>query len=149
MPARHGSKTSHANRYIGLGNNTMPDRLLARDLPREVERDSLREALIAALKELSEIGKEPVPDDTLYAAFVQVCARHHLHFFDGHDQKALLEECQHLQRDYDLDLSFALEDGWKATPPTRFRQALLRQISDTAAPFETQVAGTPCNGRAC
>jgi len=103
---------------------------LARDLPREVERDSLREALIAALQELSKIGKEPVPDDTLYAAFVLVCARHHLHFFDGHDQKALLEECQRLQKDYDLDLSLALDDGWKATPPTRYRQALLRQISD-------------------
>ncbi len=103
---------------------------LARDLPREVERDSLREALIAALKELSKIGKEPVPDETLYAAFVLVCARHHLHFFDGHDQKTLIEDCQLLQKDYDLDLSLALDDGWKATPPTRFRQALLRQISD-------------------
>jgi hypothetical protein len=103
---------------------------LARDLPREVERDSLREALIAALKELAEIGKEPIPDDTLYAAFVLVCARHHLHFFDGHDQKTLLEECQRLQKDYDLDLSLALDDGWKATPTTRYRQALLRQISD-------------------
>ena len=51
---------------------------LARDLPREVERDSLREALIAALKELADIGKDPVPDETLYAAFVLVCARHHL-----------------------------------------------------------------------
>jgi hypothetical protein len=103
---------------------------LARDLPREVERDSLREALIAALKELSTIGKEPLPDETLYAAFVLVCARHHLHFFDGHDQRALLEDCQRLERDYDLDLSLAMDDGWKVTPPTRFRQAVLRQISD-------------------
>ena len=103
---------------------------LARDLPREVERDSLREALIAALKELADIGKPPGPDETLYAAFVLVCARHHLHFFDGQDQKALLEDCHRLERDYDLDLDLALQDGWKATPPTRFRQALLRQISD-------------------
>jgi hypothetical protein len=103
---------------------------LARDLPREVERDSLREALIAALKELSDIGKEPVPDDTLYAAFVRVCALHHLHFFDGHDQRALLEDCQRLQKDYDLELSLALDDDWKPTPTTRFRQAILRQISD-------------------
>jgi hypothetical protein len=103
---------------------------LARDLPREVERDSLREALIAALKELADIGKDPVPDEALYAAFVLVCARHHLHFFDGQDQKALLEDCHRLERDYDLDLDLALQDGWKATPPIRFRQALLRQISD-------------------
>jgi hypothetical protein len=103
---------------------------LARDLPREVERDSLREALIAALKELADIGKDSVPDETLYAAFVLVCARHHLHFFDGLDQKALLEDCHRLEKDYDLDLDLALQDGWKATPTTRFRQALLRQISD-------------------
>jgi len=103
---------------------------LARDLPREVERDSLREALIAALKELADIGKDSVPDENLYAAFVLVCARHHLHFFDGQDQKALLEDCHRLQKDYDLDLDLALQDGWKATPPTCFRQALLRQISD-------------------
>ena len=103
---------------------------LARDLPREVERDSLREAIIGALKELSELGRELNLDDALFAAFVKVCAQHHLHFFDGTDQTALLEECQRLQKDYDLDLGFALDDGWKATPPTRFRQALLRQISD-------------------
>jgi len=40
---------------------------LARDLPREVERDSLREALMAALAELSKIQKEGILDDTLYA----------------------------------------------------------------------------------
>jgi len=103
---------------------------LARDLPREVERDSLREALMAAIAELGKLQKEGILDDTLYAAFVAACARHHLHFFDGQDQTSLLEECQRFEKDYDSDLSIALEDGWKPTPPVRYRQALLRQISD-------------------
>ena len=110
---------------------------LARDLPREVERDSLREALMATIAELGTIQKEGTLDDTLYAAFVAVCARHHLHFFDGHDQTALLEDCQRFEKDYDSDLLIALEDGWKPVPPVRYRQALLRQISD---PYYSLVA---------
>jgi hypothetical protein len=111
---------------------------LARDLPREVERDSFREAVVLACNELSLL---PTPqlailDETLYAAFVAVCARHHLHFFDGHDQKALLEECERFRKDYD-DLDTALADKWRPVPPTRFRAALLRQIGD---PYYSLVA---------
>lgn len=111
---------------------------LARDLPREVERDSFREALVLACQELAQL---PTPqlailDETLYAAFVAVCARHHLHFFDGHNQKALLEECARFRKDYG-DLDIAVADKWRPTPPTRFRTALLRQICD---PYYSLVA---------
>lgn len=111
---------------------------LARDLPREVERDSFREALVLACQELTQLptSQLAVLDETLYAAFVAVCARHHLHFFDGHDQKALLEECARFRKDYD-DLDTALADKWRPTPPTRFRTALLRQIGD---PYYSLVA---------
>lgn len=111
---------------------------LARDLPREVERDSFREALVLACQELAQLPT-PQPallDETLYAAFVAVCARHHLHFFDGHNQKALLEECARFRKDYD-DLDTALADKWRPAPPTRFRTALLRQIGD---PYYSLVA---------
>jgi ATP-dependent helicase YprA (DUF1998 family) len=110
---------------------------LARDLPREVERDSLREALIAAIAELSKVAKESVVDETLYAAFVSVCARYHLHFFDDQEQKTLLEECQRFTTDYDSDLVLALDEGWRPSPPVRYRRALLRQISD---PYYSLVA---------
>jgi len=103
---------------------------LARDLPREVERDSFREALILAISELSKIKPETTLDEPLYAAFVSVCARYFLHFFDGKDQEALIEECQRFVIDYDSNLSMALEEGWRPLPPVRYRQALLRQISD-------------------
>lgn len=111
---------------------------LARDLPREVERDSFREALALACQELAQLPS-PQPailDETLYAAFVAVCARHHLHFFDGHNQKQLLEECVRFRTDYD-DLDIALADKWRPVPPTRFRTALLRQIGD---PYYSLVA---------
>ncbi len=112
---------------------------LARDLPREVERDSFREALVLACQELLTlpVPQRPVLDETLYAAFVSVCSRHLLHFFDGHDQKMLLEECARFRRDYDADLDLALADRWRPIPPTRFRTALLRQIGD---PYYSLVA---------
>jgi len=111
---------------------------LARDLPREVERDSFREALVLACQEFAQLPTpQPVTlDETLYAAFVAVCARHHLHFFDGHNQKALLEECARFRKDYD-DLDTALADKWRPAPPVRFRTALLRQIGD---PYYSLVA---------
>lgn len=111
---------------------------LARDLPREVERDSFREALVLACHELGRLlSPQPaILDETIYAAFVAVCARHHLHFFDGHDQRALLEECARFRKHYN-DLDTALADKWRPLPPTRFRTALLRQIGD---PYYSLVA---------
>lgn len=103
---------------------------LARDLPREVERDSFREALILAVSELAKLKPEATLDEPLYASFVSVCARYFLHFFDGKDQEALIEECQRFVTDYDSNLEMALEEGWKPLPPVRYRQAILRQISD-------------------
>ncbi|WP_141593605.1 DEAD/DEAH box helicase [Myxococcus sp. AB056] len=111
---------------------------LARDLPREVERDSFREALVLACQELAQLStpQPAILDETMYAAFVAVCARHHLHFFDGRDQDKLLEECRQFRKDFD-DLDTALADKWRPTPPTRFRTALVRQIGD---PYYSLVA---------
>jgi len=110
---------------------------LARDLPREVERDSFREALILAIAEVKKVKPESVLDESLYAAFVCVCARHHLHFFDGKDQTSLLEDCQRFVKDYDSDLDIALAENWRPQAGVRYRQALLRQISD---PYYSLVA---------
>jgi Lhr-like helicase len=110
---------------------------LARDLPREVERDSFREALVLSCHALSQLPEPqpPILDATIYAAFVAVCAQHHLHFFDRDDQRILLEECRNFRKDYPGELDQALDQAvvvekWRPNPPTRFRTALLRQISD-------------------
>lgn len=112
---------------------------LARDLPREVEQDSFREALALACQDLSTLPspKPPLLDETLYAAFVSVCARHHLHFFDGHSQITLLDECTRFRKDYDSDLDLAFADNWRPLPPSRYRTALLRQIGN---PYYSLVA---------
>jgi ATP-dependent helicase YprA (DUF1998 family) len=103
---------------------------LARDLPREVERDSFREALVLAIQNLRELGENVQLDRTLYAAFVAVCAKHHLHFFDRKDQEKLLEEIRRFRLDHGASLADALEFEWRPTPPDRYRRALLRQICD-------------------
>jgi ATP-dependent helicase YprA (DUF1998 family) len=103
---------------------------LARDLPREVERDSFREAIVLAVSELKKHKSEAVLDDHLYAAFVSVCARYNLHFFDGADQKKLLEECILFEKYYGGDLGLALNSEWLPSAPVRYRLALLRQVAD-------------------
>ncbi len=117
---------------------------LARDLPREVERDSFREALALAV---ATIGALPDPieatlDAPLYGAFVAVCADHFLNFFDGRDQAALLEEATRFRTDYNSDLGLAFDMEWDPVPPTRFRQALLRQIGDPYYSLVAACAGT-------
>lgn len=102
---------------------------LARDLPREVERDSFREAIILAIKRLNDLNKEAVLDKTLYASFIAVCAEFDLHFFDKKDQEQLVSECNNFNKFYKDDLESYLEDS-SAAPTLSYRKALLRQISD-------------------
>jgi ATP-dependent helicase YprA (DUF1998 family) len=105
---------------------------LARDLPREIEQDSFREALVLAVDALSRrtSTKEVILDERLYAAFVSVCARFRLHFFDRKDQQTLLEHCDAFRIDYGADLELAFDSDWTPHPPPRYRLALLRQIGD-------------------
>lgn len=107
---------------------------LARDLPREVELDSFRQAIALATQRLNVLGKEAKLDKTLYAAFVDVCHDFHLAFFDQEDgsQAQLLRDvAEFASSRCDADLEIALEDGWPDSAlPNRYRQALLRQLSD-------------------
>jgi hypothetical protein len=117
---------------------------LARDLPREVERDSFREALALAVASLTSLPepKEAILNERIYAGFVAICAKHFLNFFDGSDQTALLEECRRFRTDYGSDLELALALEWRPHPTTRFRQALLRQIGDPYYSLAAACAGT-------
>ncbi len=102
---------------------------LARDIPREVEQDSFRQALGLAAHYLLEAGREPRPTNDLYVALIAVVSRHFLAFFDRQDQKALLNHSRQFLDDYDADLRVALDDHWSPSPlPGRYREALLRQL---------------------
>ena len=105
---------------------------LARDLPREVEFDSFRYALVLACHNLRELGCEPKLDSTLYKAFLHVCETFHLNFFDneGESQRKFLADVRRYREDFDGELLEALESDDFKTPPLRFRQNLLRQLSD-------------------
>lgn len=108
---------------------------LARDLPREVELDSFREALVLAVKRLQDLGRPTRMSDALYASFVSVCADFHLHFFEDDSQRDLLRQIRLIRSGHYEDLEDLLEDA--PTPSPAYRRALLRQVSD---PYYSAVA---------
>lgn len=105
---------------------------LARDLPREVELDTFRQALLLAVAQRSQQIGQPLVrmDQALYNEFVGVCARYHLYFFDGESQENLLRQIQTLREDYELDIQQAQDDEWEPDISLAYRLALLRQIAD-------------------
>src|SRR6266566_364964 len=105
---------------------------LARDLPREVELDTFRQALLLAVAHRGQRIGQPLVrmDNALYREFVAVCAEYRLHFFDGESQAALLRQIYELREAYDLDTSLAESDGWEPPIPQGYHQALLRQVAD-------------------
>jgi ATP-dependent helicase YprA (DUF1998 family) len=104
---------------------------LARDLPREVEFDTFRQALVVAIKRLSDTGNEVKVDENLYTAFVAVCHDLYLHFFDTEhkSQESLLRHIQEYRKYSEGDLVLALDEPFKDFP-LRYRQALLDQLSN-------------------
>lgn len=105
---------------------------LARDLPREVEFDTFRQALSLAVHRLGELGKPATTSSRLYKAFVSVCSDFNLVFFDGPSQEALLGHIREFNHDFrNQGLNGALADEeWSPSLPDRYKLALLRQMSD-------------------
>ncbi|WP_066400356.1 DEAD/DEAH box helicase [Neobacillus mesonae] len=102
---------------------------LARDIPREVEWDSFRQALALASYQLKELkGKDPVITSLLYRSFISVVSKYNLQFFDGEDRLALLRAVEELREDYDNSLEDALENDWEVKPTPSYYRALLRQL---------------------
>lgn len=105
---------------------------LALNLPREVEFDSYRQALVIATERLRVLRGEAQTDKKLYAAFVTVCAEHFLHYFDRrhNSQERLIADIERMRENYGTDLGTALEEEWDEIGPPAYRTALLRQLSD-------------------
>lgn len=113
---------------------------LARDVPREVENDSFRECLALAVQTLRSTNREAIlADRQMYLPFLDVVSRFNLSFFDGFDQHALKSHVQEYRREYDGDIAQAFDHWLQATPPSRFYQALVRQICSAyySIPFVT------------
>lgn len=105
---------------------------LARDLPREVELDTFRQALLLAVAQRSERTDKNIIsiDHKLYREFVIVCAQKRLHFFDGTSQEKLLKDIGYFEDVCDGDAEIAEDDEWDPSPSESYRLALLRQVAD-------------------
>ncbi len=107
---------------------------LARDLPREVEFDTFRQALSLAITRLVELGRAPTISDSLYAAFVAVCHDLRLHFFDREfdSQPQLLRDMHEFNRYYDADLAQVLaeQDNPINNPPMLYHRHVLDLLAN-------------------
>jgi ATP-dependent helicase YprA (DUF1998 family) len=105
---------------------------LSRDVPRVLEQDAFRQALVLAANEIQTLGLEPrLSDPFIYVAFVAESSKRYLSFFDGDDQHSLLSAQDKFQRLYRGSLQEALQDGWgDAKGPARFRIELMRTLGN-------------------
>ena len=102
---------------------------LARDLPREVERDTFRQAIMLAAKRCHSLKWQARPYTELYWSFVEVCSTFNLQFFDQADGsfRKLREHIHTLQHLYEKSLQDAV-GGENVDPPGRYKMALLLQL---------------------
>jgi ATP-dependent helicase YprA (DUF1998 family) len=103
---------------------------LARDLPREIEADAFRQALLVGCQSLRAIrGEACIRNESLYPAFVAATATRHLSFFDGEDANQLLRHQRAFMNANKGDLSDALEE-WSYDPPSGFFVNVLRSLGN-------------------
>jgi len=115
---------------------------LARDIPREVEHDSFRRAIALAAKSIEKIrNKKPKLTKELYIAFISVASYFNLHLFDGDDKDKLLDDIHYFREQYDSDLEEALDDNWDVNPPSRYYEALLRQLCSSHFSIQATTIG--------
>ncbi|PLR92038.1 DEAD/DEAH box helicase [Bacillus sp. T33-2] len=115
---------------------------LARDIPREVEWDSFRQALVLASCRLKELkGKDPVITSILYRSFISVVSQYNLQFFDGEDRIALLSAVDELREDYNNSLDDALDNDWEVKPTPSYYRALLRQLCNKQFSIKASTLG--------
>lgn len=103
---------------------------LARDIPREVEWDSFRQAIALAVNEYKNVThRDPRLTKRLYTAFLVVASRFNLRLFDGQDAVELVRSIREVRGDYEGSLRSALNDEWEpSTIPAAYHKALLRQL---------------------
>lgn len=115
---------------------------LARDIPREVEWDTFRQAIVLAAARYKEVcNRDPKINDALYIAFVSVVAEFNLQFFDLEDRIALLKHVQVFKEDYDGSLEFATEQQWECRPSSSYYKAILRQLCNREYSLRAAMVG--------
>jgi Lhr-like helicase len=106
---------------------------LARDIPREVERDVFRQAIILAVRDLQNRvhgGEARLDPLFLYSAFLNIVSRFSLNLFDGKDSDALKRNAEEFKRDFSNDLALAIENYFNRQPPLQYSAHLLRLLGN-------------------
>lgn len=105
---------------------------LARDIPREVERDVFRQVIALAAARFATVrkGNPRLADNQLYPAVLAVAEEFHLPLFDGADGQRVAKEMEDLRKDYNGSLEDALADEWSPETVPSYYRALLRQLCD-------------------
>ena len=99
---------------------------LARDIPRNVEKDVFRICLVLAINYLDKNhGSPTLKQDMVYLAFLIVISEKNILLFDGDGRDQLMADLRRVEEylQDDEDLHVMLEDNW--SPPPQFSQMLL------------------------
>jgi len=114
---------------------------LARDIPREVELDSFKQALALAARRLENMNKQSRLTAELYVSFVAVAATYYLHLFERDDQNALQHQVREFVKYYKSDLAYAFDEDepWEPKVLSSYKVAVLRQL---CSPFYSLQAAT-------
>jgi Lhr-like helicase len=113
---------------------------LARDIPRDVAKDSFRQLIVLAVRALGAIGRDAVPSARfLYPAFLHVLANFHTQLFDGPAAEEIARRVRMVKEDFDSDLEMTLTDFPDAQPPAQYETLLLGQLG---SPFYSLFALT-------
>lgn len=121
---------------------------LARDIPREVEWDTFRQAIVLAAVRYKEMcSRDPKINNALYVAFVSVVSEFNLQFFDGDDRKTLLRDVRDFKEEYVGKLKVATEEQWEGRPSSSYYKAIMRQLCNKEYSLRAAMVGylTPTN----
>jgi ATP-dependent helicase YprA (DUF1998 family) len=113
---------------------------LARDIPRDVAKDSFRQLMVLAVRALDAIGRDAVPSARfLYPAFLHVLSNYHVQLFDGPAAEEIARHVRMVREDFGSDLEATLKDFPDAQPPAQYEALLLGQFG---SPFYSLFALT-------
>jgi ATP-dependent helicase YprA (DUF1998 family) len=103
---------------------------LARDIPREVERDVFRQVLVLAVDELKKIDHPEWarPDLRIFTSMLHVLAKYQLQLFDGESRLTISDQVGKYKHRYGNDLKDAIDDQSFTSVPPEYRAHLIRQL---------------------
>ena len=132
QPATRDEDSSHPNggrKVLLFSDGRQKAARLARDIPREVESDTFRQALAIATRRLREADREATPTRHLYTSFLTVLGDLNILLFDRKDADDLEREIQRISHDYaGEDYEEIIGEYEPDNTPDRFHIALMRQI---------------------